>query len=164
VVCYLQAFHPKCCMLFESLMCSIWSAHLILVGSIILLKLVKQQMNANSHSIRWAYKPTTTATTVWWSVQIMKLLIMQFSAASCHFIPLRSKYSPKHPVLKHNQCVLPFTWETKVCPIQNFTLNYCDLLFGLYPSSLCFATTTFQGMVLPSSSGETYSVGSGRSS
>jgi hypothetical protein len=43
-------------------------------------------------------------------------------------------------------------------------LCYCDLLFGLYPSSLCFATTTFQGMVLPLLSGETYSVGSGRSS
>jgi hypothetical protein len=42
-------------------------------------------------------------------------------------------------------------------------LYYCDLLFGLYPSSLCFATTTFPAMVLPSSSGETYSVGSGRS-
>jgi hypothetical protein len=31
-------------------------------------------------------------------------------------------------------------------------LYYCDLLFGLYPSSLCFATTTFRGMDLPSSS------------
>jgi hypothetical protein len=29
----------------------------------------------------------------------MQLLIMQFSPTSCHFIPLRSKYSPKHPVL-----------------------------------------------------------------
>jgi hypothetical protein len=29
----------------------------------------------------------------------MKLLIMQFSPLSRHFIPLRSKYSPQHPVL-----------------------------------------------------------------
>jgi hypothetical protein len=36
-------------------------------------------------------------------VQVMKLLIMQFSPTSCHFIPLRSKYSPQHPVLKHPQ-------------------------------------------------------------
>jgi hypothetical protein len=36
-------------------------------------------------------------------VQIMKLLIMQFYPASCHFILLRSKYSPQHPVLKHTQ-------------------------------------------------------------
>jgi hypothetical protein len=33
----------------------------------------------------------------------MKLLIMQFSPTSCHFIPLRSKYSPQHSVLKHPQ-------------------------------------------------------------
>jgi hypothetical protein len=31
----------------------------------------------------------------------MKLLIMQFPPLSCHFIPLRTKYSPQHPVLKH---------------------------------------------------------------
>jgi hypothetical protein len=28
----------------------------------------------------------------------MKLLIMQFSPTSCHFISLRSEYSPQHPV------------------------------------------------------------------
>jgi hypothetical protein len=28
---------------------------------------------------------------------------MLFSPASCHFIPLRSKYSPEHSVLKHTQ-------------------------------------------------------------
>jgi hypothetical protein len=32
----------------------------------------------------------------------MKLLIMQFSPASRHFLPLRSGYSPQYPVLKHN--------------------------------------------------------------
>jgi hypothetical protein len=30
---------------------------------------------------------------------------MQFSRTSYHFIPLRSKYSPQHPVLKHPHCV-----------------------------------------------------------
>jgi hypothetical protein len=30
----------------------------------------------------------------------MKLLIMQFSPTSCHFMPLPSKYSPQHHVLK----------------------------------------------------------------
>jgi hypothetical protein len=29
--------------------------------------------------------------------------IMRFSQDSCHFISLRSKYSPQHPVLKHPQ-------------------------------------------------------------
>jgi hypothetical protein len=37
---------------------------------------------------------------VWRGVQVMKLLIMQFSPISRHFIPPRSKCSPQHPVLK----------------------------------------------------------------
>jgi hypothetical protein len=32
----------------------------------------------------------------------MTLLIMQFSPSSYLFIPLWSKYSPQHPVLKHH--------------------------------------------------------------
>jgi hypothetical protein len=40
---------------------------------------------------------------IWRSVQVMKLLIMKFSSVSYHFLPLRSKYSPQHPVLKHPQ-------------------------------------------------------------
>jgi hypothetical protein len=35
----------------------------------------------------------------------MKLLIMQSSQPSRHFIPLWSKYSPQHPVLKHPQYI-----------------------------------------------------------
>jgi hypothetical protein len=37
----------------------------------------------------------------WWRVQIMKLLIMQFTPTSCHFISLQFKYSLQQPVLKH---------------------------------------------------------------
>jgi hypothetical protein len=37
----------------------------------------------------------------WQTVKAMKLLIVQGSPTSCHFISLRPKYSPKHPVLKH---------------------------------------------------------------
>jgi hypothetical protein len=33
----------------------------------------------------------------------MKLLVMQLSLPSRHSIPLWSKYSPQHPVLKHSQ-------------------------------------------------------------
>jgi hypothetical protein len=36
-------------------------------------------------------------------VQIMKLLVIQFSPFFRHLIPLRSKYPPQHPVLKHPQ-------------------------------------------------------------
>jgi hypothetical protein len=36
----------------------------------------------------------------WWSVQVMKLLVMQSSPVSCHFFP----YSTQHPVLWDPQC------------------------------------------------------------
>jgi hypothetical protein len=42
---------------------------------------------------------------IWRRVQIMELFIVQFSRASCHFIPLRSKHSPKYPLLKRRQSV-----------------------------------------------------------
>jgi hypothetical protein len=44
---------------------------------------------------------------IWWSVEVMKLLILQYSPPSCLFLHLMSKYSPQHPVLKHPQLV-PF--------------------------------------------------------
>jgi hypothetical protein len=49
----------------------------------------------------------------------MKLLIMQFSPTSCHFIPLRSKYSPEHSVLKHPQSMfLPYCQRPSFTPMQ----------------------------------------------
>jgi hypothetical protein len=36
-------------------------------------------------------------------LNVMKVLIMQFSPISYHFIFLQSKYSPQHSVLKHSQ-------------------------------------------------------------
>jgi hypothetical protein len=45
---------------------------------------------------------------IWRTVQVVKLLIMQFSPMFYHFIPLRSKYSPRHPVSpsKKIPCIL----------------------------------------------------------
>jgi hypothetical protein len=40
---------------------------------------------------------------VWRGVQVTKHLIMQFPPISRASIPLRSKYSPQQPVLKHPQ-------------------------------------------------------------
>jgi hypothetical protein len=42
---------------------------------------------------------------IWRVVQVMKLFIAQFSSASCSFIPLRFKYSTRHPVPKHLRSV-----------------------------------------------------------
>jgi len=49
----------------------------------------------------WVVHPNN----VWWKAQFMKLLIILFSPFSCYFLPLRSKYSPQHPVLKHPQSI-----------------------------------------------------------
>jgi hypothetical protein len=40
-----------------------------------------------------------------WSVQGMKLLIMQSSPLFRHFLPLTFRYSPQHPVFKHPKSV-----------------------------------------------------------
>ena len=60
------------------------------------------------------------ANNIGWRVQIIKLLSMLFSPLPCHLVPLKPKYSPQHPILKHphpaflRQCERPsFT------PIQN---------------------------------------------
>jgi hypothetical protein len=51
-----------------------------------------------SHSSRF-YHPNN----VWWGVQVTELLIMSFSALPFYLVPLRRKYSPQHPIIKHPQ-------------------------------------------------------------
>jgi membrane-associated HD superfamily phosphohydrolase len=55
----------------------------------------------------------------------MDLLIMQFSPTSCHFIFLRSKYSPQHPVLKNPQSIFIVSLTRRVKPSQ-FTCSCAD--------------------------------------
>jgi hypothetical protein len=64
----------------------------------------------------------------------MKLLVMQFSPTSCHFIPLWSKYSPHHPVLKHPQSTfLPQCRRPNFKPILNLlSFRYSLFLFLKY--------------------------------
>jgi len=50
----------------------------------------------------------STHISIWPGVQVMKLLIMQFSVLSYHLYPPGSKYVPQHPVLKH-PCLAFFT-------------------------------------------------------
>jgi len=41
---------------------------------------------------------------IWWSVQVMKFLIMQYSPSSRHFLLLGSRCPPQHPVLRGQKC------------------------------------------------------------
>ena len=52
-----------------------------------------------SHS-SWFYHPHN----IGWAVQIIKILSMQSPPLSCYLVPLRHKYSPQHPILKHVNC------------------------------------------------------------
>jgi hypothetical protein len=75
-----------------------------------------------SHSSRF-YHPNNTG----WGVQILKLLIMQFSPLPCYIIPLWPKYYPQHSILRHPQWKRPsFTH------IQNKRLNYSSVYLNLY--------------------------------
>jgi hypothetical protein len=51
---------------------------------------------------------------IWWSVQIIKLLTMQFPPDPRHFLPLRSKYSQQRTIFEHLQFMF-FPWCTKSC-------------------------------------------------
>ena len=55
-------------------------------------------MPLSSHSSPF-YHPNN----IGWGFQIMKLLIIQLPLLPSYLIPLRPKYSPQHPILKHPQ-------------------------------------------------------------
>jgi len=55
------------------------------------------------------------------------------SPASCHFLPLRSKYSPQHPVFKHNLCPSPSVRDQVSSPykITGIIMVLCILVFKI---------------------------------
>jgi hypothetical protein len=65
---------------------------------------------------------------IWWGVQIMKILIMQFATVPCYLVPLNPKYLPQHPVLRHPQHILfPQCERTRFTAIQNNRQNVIQL-------------------------------------
>jgi hypothetical protein len=58
---------------------------------------------------------------------------MQSSPASRHLLPLSSKYSPQHPVLRHPPSVydVPLVWETKFHTHKNRGWNDNSVYFNL---------------------------------
>jgi hypothetical protein len=69
---------------------------------------------------------------VWRGVQVMKLIIMQFPSISRHIIPLWSKYSPQHSVLKHPQSMFLNVKRPSFAPIQNHRQNYRFVYSNFY--------------------------------
>jgi hypothetical protein len=67
----------------------------------------------------------------WW-LQIMKLLTVQLSPFSRYFIPLRSKYSPQQPVLKHPQSK---SFDVRTVKMSGmFSVSRCMSKFRLWHS------------------------------
>jgi hypothetical protein len=62
----------------------------------------------------------------------MKLLIMQFSVTSRHFISLRIKFSPQHPVLKHPQSVFKIMDSVKYCIFFFWFVIYLNIQMYFY--------------------------------
>jgi hypothetical protein len=96
--------HPSS--LRSSLILSSRYVYIILVDSFLLAFPPQSCMHSSSphaccmpcHSLLpWLDRSNYT----WRRVQVTKLLIMQFSPTCYRFIPLRSRYSLRHPVLKH---------------------------------------------------------------
>jgi hypothetical protein len=81
-----------------------------------------------SHSLRHHHYNYT-----WRRVQVTKLPFKQLFPTSCHFIPLWSKYSHLHPVLKHPQSMLlPYCQRKNFASIPNHGQNYSSGYFNSY--------------------------------
>jgi len=70
---------------------------------------------------------------IWRGVKISKLLIMYFFFSPHYLIPLRSKYSSEHAILKHPQLTfLPRRKRPSFTHIQNNRRNYSFAYLNLY--------------------------------
>jgi hypothetical protein len=102
-------------------------------------------LHAPPISSPWCSHPDS----VWLIVQVMRLLVMRSSPASCHFLPLAPGYSLQHPVFMHFRCVkaagkivvlciltfgvLQRGWEDiRFWTAANITVHFGDKLVKLY--------------------------------
>jgi len=89
-----------------------------------------RHMPCPSHSSRF-YHPHNIGQ----GVQIIQLLVMQLSPFPCHLVPLRSKYSLQHPILKHPQpAFLPQCQWPGFTPIQNHGQTYSSIYILIFKS------------------------------
>ena len=65
---------------------------------------------------------------IWWGVSCSLRSFLH----SCYLVPLRPKYSPQHPMLKHPQpTFLPWSKWPNFAPIQNNKRNYSSVYLNL---------------------------------
>jgi len=60
----------------------------------------------------------------------MKILIMQSATDYHHFLPVRCRYSPQHPILEHSQSTFFRYWNRpSFSLVQNYQYNYGSAYF-----------------------------------
>ena len=70
---------------------------------------------------------------IWWGVQIIKLLCMNFSLLRLYPSPIRPKYSPRHRIMKHPQLTfVPQFQRPSSTPIQKKRQIYSSVWLYLY--------------------------------
>jgi hypothetical protein len=89
---------------------------------------------------------------------------VQLSPFSCHFIPLGSKYSPQHPVLKHPQSMRSFTpvkttGRIMVLYILTFKIHTTISLYKSFDWDLVCLTELYQLMKLYSIGDHEWGIG-----
>ena len=78
------------------------------------------------------FSPYNHPNNIVWGVQIIKLLFMKLSSLPCYLVPLRPKYSPQQPILKHPQpTFLPHCERPSFTPIQSNRQNYSSVCLNL---------------------------------
>jgi hypothetical protein len=107
------------------------------------------------HGLHCRYHNTVTASRI---VRTHIWIFMSSPVASLQFLFYLQPLHKIKQILNLLNCTI-IEFPTNTITSKKQTQCYCDLFFGLHPSSLCFATTTFRGMALPSSSGEPYLLG-----
>ena len=77
-----------------------------------------------------------------WAVQIIKLVVKHCSPLPCYLVPLRPKYLPQHPILKHpSPMFLPRYDRPSSTPIQNNRQSCSSLYLNIYIIGYNFQTT-----------------------
>jgi hypothetical protein len=64
-------------------------------------------------------------TSAWWAENILRFLFKQLSLFSSHFLPVRLKHAPHHPLRKHNQ---PMFFSEREKPRFTTIHNYSQII------------------------------------
>ena len=96
-------------------------------------RIPQQTLYTNLLSLHVLHTPPISFFSIWSPEQYLVSSIHHKAPLPCYLIPLRPKYSPQHPILKHPQPMfLPQCERPHFTPIQNNRQNYISVYLHLY--------------------------------